>query len=186
MTLAELTNGRWPDLLAHFCGLTAKQLTDKHQPCPLCGGEDRYRFDDLNGSGSWYCNQCGGKDLTGGAGNGMDLLMRHQKWPYAEACKRIEQHLGIRPEPPIKNAEHVWRYNDDFYVCRFSGKRIRPLWFDGTEWKWTAPPAPRPLYNLGSLSQRPDAPVLIVEGEKTADAAAKLFPHAVVICLPSV
>ena len=185
MTNTDLTNGRWPDLLAHFCGLTAKQLTNKHQPCPLCGGEDRYRFDDLDGSGSWYCNQCGGKDHAGGGGNGMDLLMRHQKWPYAEACKRIEQHLGIRPEPPIKNAEHVWRYNDDFFVCRFPGKRIRPLWFDGIEWKWTAPPAPRPLYNLDSLSQRPDAPVLIVEGEKTADAAAKLFPHAVVITWPS-
>jgi putative DNA primase/helicase len=185
MNIQELTNGRWPDLLAHFCGLTAKQLSDKHQPCPLCGGDDRYRFDDLDGNGSWYCNQCGGKDHAGGGGNGMDLLMRHQKWPYPEACKRIEQHLGIRPEPPIKNAEHVWRYNDDFYVCRFPGKRIRPLWFDGIEWKWTAPPAPRPLYNRESIAARPDAPVLVVEGEKTADAAAKLFPSAIAITWPS-
>ena len=185
MNIQELTNGRWPDLLAHFCGLTAKQLSDKHQPCPLCGGEDRYRFDDIDGTGSWYCNQCGGKDHAGGGGSGMDMLMRHQKWPYPEACKRIEQHLGIRPEPPIKNAEHVWRYSDDFYVCRFAGKRIRPLWWDGTEWKWTAPPAPRPLYNRELIAARPDAPVLIVEGEKTADAAAKLFPSAIAITWPS-
>lgn len=185
MTIAELTNGRWPDLLAHFCGLTASQLTDKHQPCPLCGGEDRYRFDDLDGIGSWYCNQCGGKDHAGGGGSGMDMLMRHQKWPYPEACKRIEQHLGIRPEPPTKNAEHIWRYSDDFYVCRFPGKRIRPLWWDGLEWKWTAPPAPRPLYNRDAIALRPDAPVLIVEGEKTADAAAKLFPSAIAITWPS-
>jgi putative DNA primase/helicase len=40
-------------------------------------------------------------------------------------------------------------------------------------------PAPRPLYRLPDLIDRPDAPVLISEGEKSADAAAGLFPdHA--------
>jgi len=38
----------------------------------------------------------------------------------------------------------------------------------------------RPLYGLDRLAARPDAPVLVVEGEKTADAAAKLFPDHVV------
>ena len=185
MNIQELTNGRWPDLLAHFCGLTAKQLTDKHQPCPLCGGEDRYRFDDLDGNGSWYCNQCGGKDQCGGGGSGMDMLMRRAGLTYLEACKRIEQHLNIKPEPPTKGAEHIWHYSPDFLICRFPGKKIRPLWFNGTEWLWKAPPAPRPLYNRDALQQRPNAPVLIVEGEKTADAAAKLFPSAIAITWPS-
>ena len=110
MTNTDLTNGRWPDLLMQLAGLTPDQLTDTHQPCPLCGGEDRYRFDDLNGTGSWYCNQCGGKDQSGGAGSGMDMLMRRTGLTYPEACKRIEQHLGHRPEPPTKGAEHIWQY----------------------------------------------------------------------------
>ena len=185
MTIAELTNGRWPDLLMQLAGLTPDQLTDTHQPCPLCGGEDRYRFDDLNGTGSWYCNQCGGKDHTGGGGSGMDMLMRRTGLTYPEACKRIEQHLNIKPEPPTKGAEHIWQYGPDFIVCRFPGKRLRPLWWDGSQWLWKAPPAPRPLYNLDALQQRPNAPVLIVEGEKTADAAAKLFPSAIAITWPS-
>ena len=185
MTIAELTNGRWPDLLMQLAGLTPDQLTDTHQPCPLCGGEDRYRFDDLNGTGSWYCNQCGGKDHTGGGGSGMDMLMRRTGLTYPEACKRIEQHLGHRPEPPTKGAEHIWQYGPDFLICRFPGKKIRPLWWDGSQWLWKAPPAPRPLYNLDALQQRPNAPVLIVEGEKTADAAAKLFPSAIAITWPS-
>jgi putative DNA primase/helicase len=185
MNITDLTNGRWPDLLSKLAGLTPDQLTDKHQPCPLCGGEDRYRFDDLNGTGSWYCNQCGGKDHTGGGGSGMDMLMRRTGLTYPEACKRIEQHLGHRPEPPTKGAEHIWHYSPDFIVCRFPGKRIRPLWWDGSQWLWKAPPAPRPLYNLVALQQRPNAPVLIVEGEKTADAAAKLFPSAIAITWPS-
>jgi putative DNA primase/helicase len=185
MTLTELTNGRWPDLLMQLAGLTSDQLTDTHQPCPLCGGEDRYRFDDLNGTGSWYCNQCGGKDHTGGGGSGMDMLMRRTGLTYPEACKRIEQHLNIKPEPPTKGAEHIWHYSPDFLICRFPGKKIRPLWWDGSQWLWKAPPAPRPLYNLDALQQRPNAPVLIVEGEKTADAAAKLFPSAIAITWPS-
>ena len=189
MTNTDLTNGRWPDLLMQLAGLTPDQLTDTHQPCPLCGGEDRYRFDDLNGTGSWYCNQCGGKDHAGGGGNGMDMLMRRTGLTYPEACKRIEQHLNIKPEPPIPRGKQYWRYNDDFYVYRKDmpdgGKEFRPIWFNGTEWKIKAPPAPRPLYNLDALQQRPNAPVLIVEGEKTADSAAKLFPSAIAITWPS-
>lgn len=185
MTIADLTNGRWPDLLAQLAGLTPEQLTDKHQPCPLCGGKDRYRFDDQDGTGSWYCNQCGGKDQSGGGGTGMDMLMRRNNWAYPEACQRIEQHLGHMPEPPTKGAEYVWHYTSTFVVCRFPGKRIRPLWWDGVQWLWKAPPALRPLYGKQQLAIKPDAPVLIVEGEKTADAAALLYPSAVVITWPS-
>lgn len=185
MSIVDITNGRWSDLLAHFCGLTPEQLSNKHQPCPLCGGTDRYRFDDQDGTGSWFCNQCGGKDQRGGAGNGMDLLMRHQGWSYPDACQRIEQHLAVMPEPPIKGADHVWQYDATFYVCRFPGKKIRPLWWDGSQWQWKAPPAPRPLYGKHRLTSNPHAPVLVVEGEKAADAAALLYPSAVVITWPS-
>ena len=179
--------GRWPELLSSIAGITAKQLTNEHQPCPLCGGKDRYRFDDLDGTGSWFCNNCGGKDQTGGAGNGMDMLMRRQNWTFKEAAQRIEQHLGVtpqRPKPPTTGAEHTWRYSDTFYVCRFPGKKIRPLSWDGAKWIWKAPPAPRPLFNLDNLITS-TVVVLVVEGEKTAEAAAKLFPKAVVTCWAS-
>jgi putative DNA primase/helicase len=156
----------------------------------LCGGTDRYRFDDKDGSGSWFCNQCGGKNQSGGGGTGMDMLMRRNGWSFAEAAKRVEQHLGIAsaapiPSPPTKGAEHIWQYSSTFYVCRFPEKRIRPLWWDGEAWRWKAPPAPRPLYGKRQLTLKPNAPVLVVEGEKAADAAALLFPQAVVITWPS-
>lgn len=183
----DLAQGHWPSILGALAGLSADQLTDKHQPCPLCGGKDRYRFDDQNGSGSWFCNKCGGPQQAGGAGNGIDLLMRRTGWEFKEAAQRIEQHLGIvpqRPEPPTKSAEHVWRYSDTFLVCRFPGKKIRPLWFSGSRWEYKAPPAPRPLLNLDQLRSRTGT-VLIVEGEKAADAAARLYPRAVVTTWPS-
>ena len=45
-------------------------------------------------------------------------------------------------------------------------------------------PNPRPLYNLDKLSARPEAPIMIVEGEKAADAAAELLPDFVVTTSP--
>ncbi len=48
-----------------------------------------------------------------------------------------------------------------------------------TYWRWKGFDAPRPLYGLDQLKS--DRPVLIVEGEKTADAAQHLFPDYTVI-----
>lgn len=45
-------------------------------------------------------------------------------------------------------------------------------------------PKPRPLYRLDALAARPDAPVLLVEGEKTADAAQALLPSMVATTWP--
>lgn len=52
---------------------------------------------------------------------------------------------------------------------------------DKTGWHPKAMPEPRPLYGIAELMRRPDAEVLVVEGEKTADAAAKLFSDMVVL-----
>ncbi len=46
---------------------------------------------------------------------------------------------------------------------------------------FTDVPGSKPLYGLDLLIARPDAPVLVVEGEKTADAARTLLPGMVVI-----
>jgi hypothetical protein len=48
-------------------------------------------------------------------------------------------------------------------------------------WRSKAPSVPRPLYGLDRLAARPDAPVLVCEGEKAADAAQDRFPALVVV-----
>lgn len=66
------------------------------------------------------------------------------------------------------------------YVLRFDppGKRkwYSPLtfWKNGG-WKMKHWPSPKPLYGLDLLAARPDDPVLVVEGEKTCDAARRHF-----------
>lgn len=71
-----------------------------------------------------------------------------------------------------------------FYVVRFKdnpdgNKNIRPLMFCNLEgkqkWSWEGSLDAAQLYNLKNLVEHSDKPVLIVEGEKTADAAAKTF-----------
>ncbi len=49
------------------------------------------------------------------------------------------------------------------------------------QWRWQGFGNDRPLYGLDQLKAKPNAPVLIVEGEKTCEAARELFKdHAVV------
>jgi putative DNA primase/helicase len=244
--------GRWSEILEALAALPPEQLSNRHQPCPICGGRDRYRFDDRDGSGSWFCNQCGGKDRMGGAGSGMDLLMRVRQWSFRQACEEVERYLGLvseldaphrpkasassngssgrpaaasaaglpghggrpwrQPEtPPVEapppaldqGAIAQWCYRDAsgsqlFWIQRLCGGRsgrkafLHRVWLDGL---WHRPsrrdpfscewPAPRPLYGLHHLVARPEAPVLVVEGEGTADAATELFPQHVVISWPN-
>ena len=87
----------------------------------------------------------------------------------------------------------AWSYQDADgrvvgYVLRwdFTGnddkpdKAILPVCYcdlgDGRRaWRSVGMPTPRPLYRLPDILARPDARLLVVEGEKAADAAAKLF-----------
>lgn len=94
------SDGRWPEILQSLGGLSPDQLENRHQPCPACGGADRYRWDNDEGAGGWYCNKCGGRDGQGGGGNGMDLLMRVTGWQFRDAATAVERHLGLS-EPAL-------------------------------------------------------------------------------------
>lgn len=54
-----------------------------------------------------------------------------------------------------------------------------------TQWRWQGLSEPRPLLRLNELAQRADAPVVLCEGEKAADAAAELMPEHVGTCWPN-
>jgi putative DNA primase/helicase len=53
------------------------------------------------------------------------------------------------------------------------------------QWRWQGLPEPRPLLRLDELAQRAEAPVILCEGEKAADAAAELLPGYVATCWPN-
>lgn len=77
-----------------------------------------------------------------------------------------------------------WPYSDPvgvlFYIARYEspeGKQFCPWSWSLTANKWVSKgwPAPRPLYGLDLLVARPEAPVLVCEGERAADAARNLI-----------
>lgn len=72
-------DGFWPQLhQEHGLDLRYRQ----HQPCPLCGGKDRFNYDDKNGRGAYFCNQCG-------AGDGITLLSKFLGLTPLEVCKKL-------------------------------------------------------------------------------------------------
>jgi putative DNA primase/helicase len=120
-----------------------------------------------------------------------------QKEPRIGDPASIPEHaLAERPRrhPHLGTPTREWVYTSAdgvalMFVLRFdspNGKEIRPLtWEIKGGWQWAALPAPRPLYRLAELTARPEARVLVAEGELAADAAAALFPEAVTITTPN-
>ncbi len=101
MSTIERARGRWSEILPRL-GIDAQFLRNRHGPCPLCGGKDRFRFDDLDGTGSYYCNQCG-------PGAGIILVRKRHGWDFKTACDEIDNIIGTdpprppRPAPPPKS-----------------------------------------------------------------------------------
>lgn len=88
----EIAKGRWRGILVTL-GVSDKDLTGNHGPCPICGGKDRFRFDDKDGRGTWYCNHCG-------AGDGFSLLMKLRGTDFAETAKDV---LAAAGSSPVEN-----------------------------------------------------------------------------------
>jgi putative DNA primase/helicase len=65
-------HGQWKPVLKRILGLSEVQLTSKGQPCPSCGGEDRYSFTDYQGRGDYFCRGCG-------PGDGWSLIQKVKK-----------------------------------------------------------------------------------------------------------
>lgn len=79
--------GHWPRILP---ALGMKVIKNRHQACPVCGGADRFRFDDKEGRGTWFCNQCG-------AGDGLKLVEKVFGVSASEAAGKVNAVTGHLP-----------------------------------------------------------------------------------------
>ena len=149
------------------------------------------------------CRELGGEVSAAPAGESAHRVAtpaREKKSPWTP----ILPAPADAQEPPRAHTvrgmpERVWTYRDASgavlgYVYRFKtsdgGKETLPLcWCSNeatgqAEWHWMAFPEPRPLYGLDRLAAKPEATVLIVEGEKCADAGDAELPDLVVLAWP--
>ena len=116
MQAADLARNRWPDLLAHF-GIERHHLTGKHAPCPACGGRDRFRFDDQDGRGTFYCSHCG-------SGDGFALLGKVKGWGFKQAAAEVERIAGMI-QPGKAKAEQSTA--DKLTACRRIWAESQPV-----------------------------------------------------------
>lgn len=93
--VVEAAYGRWNEILNYF-GITVSSITTKHTPCPVCGGTDRFRFQNkCNRSGlldgRWVCNTCSEGKLL----NGFKLVAIFFGIDDKETFKRVAEYLGF-------------------------------------------------------------------------------------------
>lgn len=110
MKTMDAARGKWRGILMAL-GIEDQFMVNKHGPCPLCGGRDRYRWDNKGGNGGFICNQCG-------AGTGMDLLMKVKGLSFPDAARLVDGIVGNVTVEPIKPKR-------DEAECR---QRMRDLW----------------------------------------------------------
>lgn len=84
---------RWHEILTAL-GIPPESLSNKHQPCPMCGGKDRFRYDDKDGNGTYICNQCG-------AGNGFTFIMKFCGYEFKDAINAVKRILGLDNTNPL-------------------------------------------------------------------------------------
>nr|WP_314384170.1 primase-helicase zinc-binding domain-containing protein [uncultured Cardiobacterium sp.] len=98
-TIRAAARGQWRQIHAAL-GIPPETLTDRHQPCPCCGGRDRFRYDDKDGSGSFICSH-----FANGGGDGFHLVEHYLDCDFPAALRAVAGILGMgeggihRPAP---------------------------------------------------------------------------------------
>lgn len=130
------------------------------------------------------------------SGDGWEPVAPVPEGALASMPKRHPKHGEPWKRWEYRNAEGqllmvVERYNLPAPDGEKPRKTFSPLSYwrnvDNGEGKWQRKslPEPRPLLNLDRLAADPGAPVVLCEGEKSADAAALLLPDHVATCWPN-
>ena len=86
---------RWQEIHAAL-GIDPRYLKNKHQPCPACGGKDRFRYDDKDGNGTFICSH-----YNNGGGDGFGLVMHYMQCDFQTALEQVSGVLGMDNADPL-------------------------------------------------------------------------------------
>lgn len=98
-SVTSAARGHWPHILSSL-GIDIP-AGKRHGACPKCGGKDRFRLDDKEGRGTWFCNQCGN-------GDGLDLVRLVTGKGMKEASGMVAGTLSLAEvsQQPVKPARN--------------------------------------------------------------------------------
>jgi len=88
------SHGRWMEILPAL-GIPHHVLNKKDQACPMCGGNNRFRFSNYRDEGGYFCRQCG-------PGFGMHLLMKFHGWDFRRATNEVDRIIGGLPARSVE------------------------------------------------------------------------------------
>jgi putative DNA primase/helicase len=168
--LKARAHGRWTEIL-RASGVDESILSRRNQPCPMCGGTDRFQYTDRWGEGNYHCRGCG-------AGGGLKLLQGALGCDFKSALRHVEDCVGAvsrapsqRPIEPSaqrmkKLAQRIWDEAEPITpgdpVDRYLSSRGLAL--------DPYPPTLRCHPSLGYYTREPNAP----KARKVAEYAAML------------
>lgn len=187
----EVATGRWHQILPEF-GIESRYLRNKHGPCPVCEGTDRFRWDNKAGTGSFFCTQCG-------PGDGFKLLENLTGQAFAQIAARVDEichNAEIQPEQPkprkdpapmlrriaselqkISVGDPVYRYlrNRGIGASNFGHMRIHPglNYYDAGQKLGTFPAMVGAIRNSQGKLESLHITYVTPEGEKAPVPAVK-------------
>jgi putative DNA primase/helicase len=148
----KLSPEQWVTLLLKY-GVPQSSLTGRSGSCPVCGGNDRFTYDNKRGRGDWVCRKCNNGDPK--AGDGFELICKLTGMSFRELMIELEggplaeaRHCRARPAAPAsgrkvdpewaqKRLDSMWDratlIGTDGLVPRYLRERVPGL---------TAPPSP--------------------------------------------
>lgn len=120
--------GRWRGIFAGI-GVDLPESPRKHAACPLCGpgnNSHRFRFDDLDGTGTWIC--------TCGSGNGWELYKAITNTDFETAISQVSKVIGgieykrspTKPKiDPRRALNELWRNSSPISGADQAAKYLR-------------------------------------------------------------
>ncbi len=106
----DMARNKWKGILLEL-GVERSFLSGRHGPCPMCEGKDRFRFDNKDGKGTYFCSGCG-------AGSGFDLVQKLKGWDFKTAAQEVDKIVGrvqpvqpkagLSPERQVEALRELW------------------------------------------------------------------------------
>jgi putative DNA primase/helicase len=159
---------QWISLLVSY-GVPADRLTGKACACPVCGGTDRFTYDNKRGRGDWVCRQCNDGDVM--AGDGLQLITRVNRMGLYRLMRELDG--GPAPRPlhiagSVEAAKPKRKASPEFVARRLNSmwESAKPLSSNDQAMRYLATRVPRlcvapsPALRLGMLEYRHDRKVI--------------------------
>ncbi|MCP3718500.1 primase-helicase zinc-binding domain-containing protein [Paraburkholderia sp. CNPSo 3281] len=112
----------WISTLMSY-GISADCLTGNASSCPVCGGDDRFTYDNKSGRGDWICRKC--NDGYPMAGDGLQLIARANRMALYRLMCELDGGSPPTSRAPLNSTAPAPRRKAD---PAFVARRLDAMW----------------------------------------------------------